>query len=435
MRSTQPKVLHPLGGRPIISHVLATIETLRPQQVVAVIAPGMEEVQRVCEESIQAAKIPLATVIQANQKGTGHAVLMAEAFIEDAGHDVLVVYGDTPILSSGTLQQMQDARRRSSNPAIVLMGAHHEGANSYGRIITNAAGEVEAIVEFNDATPEQQSLTLCNSGVMLFDGAHMLRLLKQLTPQNAQAEYYLTDTVRHARAEGLSVQLVEGEGKEMLGINSRQDLAQLEAILQKQWRRDAMERGATLLDPNTVYFSYDTCLGRDVTIGPQVVLGPGVKVGDYVTISPFCVLSGATIEAHATIGPFAHLRPGVSIGEKAQIGNFVELNRSIVHEGAKIKHLSYIGDAEIGNEANIGAGTITCNYDGFRKHQTRIGKKAFIGSNTALIAPITIGDEAIIGAGSVINESVGPQALAVARGEQKTVAAGAARFRQQRAKK
>jgi bifunctional UDP-N-acetylglucosamine pyrophosphorylase/glucosamine-1-phosphate N-acetyltransferase len=304
---------------------------------------------------------------------------------------------------------------------------------AYGRLVLAADGSLARIVEAKDATAEERAIPLCNAGVLAADGRVLWDLLDQLTPANAKGEYYLTDVVGLARAAGLSCGVVEAEAAEMVGVNSRAELAQVEALFQQRRRAAALAGGATLTDPSSVWFSYDTVLGRDVTIGPNVVFGPGVTVGDHVVIKGFCHIEGTVIEAGAQVGPFARLRPGAVIGEAAHIGNFVEIKAAAIEAGAKVNHLSYVGDARVGARANVGAGTITCNYDGFVKARTEIGAGAFIGSNTALVAPVTVGAGAIVAAGSVITRDVAADALAVARGQQVEKPGWAARFRALRA--
>jgi bifunctional UDP-N-acetylglucosamine pyrophosphorylase/glucosamine-1-phosphate N-acetyltransferase len=410
MKSKLPKVMHPIAGRPMIAHLLDTVSALAPDRIAVVIGPGMEQVA--------ACVAPHPTMIQQERLGTGHAVSCAKEALRGFDGDVLVLYGDTPLITADTLRRMLARRRAAPGPAVVVLGFRPEDGGEYGRLVVGEMGSLELIVEHRDATPAQRSLPLCNSGVMCLDGARLPGLLDRIGNDNAKGEYYLTDLVALARADGLSCGYVEGEADELVGVNSRQELAAAEAILQNRLRRRAMAEGATLQDPATVYFSADTVLGRDVVIGPNVVFGPGVTVGDDVEIRAFCHIEQASIAPGAIIGPFARLRPGAEIGAEAHIGNFVEIKNAKVEDGAKINHLAYVGDARVGAKANVGAGTITCNYDGFNKSLTDIGANAFIGSNSALVAPVKIGDGAVIGAGSVIIRDVAPGALAVARGAQ-----------------
>jgi bifunctional UDP-N-acetylglucosamine pyrophosphorylase/glucosamine-1-phosphate N-acetyltransferase len=420
MKSALPKVLHPVGGRPMLRHLLDTVESLKAERVVVVAGPGMEEVEQ--------AASPHATAIQSERLGTGHAVLQAKAAMEGHAGDVLILYGDTPLIRRETLEAMLAERRKPANPAVVVLGFAPEDKAGYGRLVMGPQG-LERIVEVKDATPDELALPLCNSGVLAVDGTLLFPLLAKIGNQNAKGEYYLTDLVGLARAAGRVCSVVEAEESELIGVNSRVELAQAEAVLQNRLRRQAMESGVTMTAPETVFLSWDTKLGRDVTLGPNLVFGPGVAVADGVEIKAFCHLEGCRIETGAIVGPFARLRPGAEIGPKAHIGNFVEIKKAKVEEGAKVNHLTYIGDARIGAGANIGAGTITCNYDGFGKYLTDIGKGAFIGSNSSLVAPVKIGAGAIVGAGSVITKDVPEDALAVARGEQRSISGWASKFR------
>ncbi|MBY0430915.1 MAG: bifunctional UDP-N-acetylglucosamine diphosphorylase/glucosamine-1-phosphate N-acetyltransferase GlmU [Rhodospirillales bacterium] len=420
MKSAQPKVMHPLAGRPMVRHLLDTIAGLSPARVVVVVGPGMEDVT--------AAVAPHPVVVQAERLGTGHAVAQARVALDGATGTTLVVYGDTPLMRAETLRAMVAARQAAPRPAVVVLGFRPEGANEYGRLVTGPEG-LEAIVEYKDATPGQRAIPLCNSGVMAVEAECLFGLVDRVTNTNAKQEYYLTDIVALARRDGLVCGFVEGQPEELLGINSRAELAAAERLVQDRLRRVAMDNGATLSDPATVYFCHDTRLGRDVSIGPNVVFGPGVNVADNVEIRAFCHIEGTRIGEGAIIGPFARLRPGAEIGAEAHIGNFVEVKKASIATGAKVNHLTYIGDARIGAGANIGAGTITCNYDGFGKHTTDIGAGAFVGSNSSLVAPVKIGDRAIIGAGSVITKDVSDGALAVARGSQMETTGWADRFR------
>lgn len=427
MKSAHPKVMHPLAGQPMIARLTATIAKLKPEKVVVVTGPGMEEVAE--------ATAPYPTVVQKHRLGTGHAVKTALPMLGNFTGDVLILYGDTPLLSASTMRKLLAARRSRHDPAVAALGFRPDDPGAYGRIIVGADG-VEAVIEAGDALPEQAKIKLCNSGAMVIDGKRLAGLINRLGRNNAKGEYYLTDIVALARAQGWRCGVVElkgdGAGEELVGINSRAELAQVEAVLQRRLRAAAMTGGATLIDPSTVYFSHDTKVGRDVIIGPNVFFGPGVTIGDHAEIRSFCHIEGATIGNGAVIGPFARLRPGARLAENARIGNFVEIKNAAVESGAKVNHLSYIGDARVGKGANIGAGTITCNYDGFNKHYTDIGADAFIGSNTALVAPVKVGDGAVIGAGSVIVRDVAADALALTRAEQKDIKGGAKDYRRQK---
>ena len=421
MRSRRPKVMHEIAGRSMIEHVLAAARALSPERIVVVIGPDMPD--------LAAAVAPLPTVVQDERRGTGHAVMAAMDALAGADGDVLVVYGDTPRLRPETLEAMLAARRGDPPPAVVVLGMRPDDPGQYGRLITDPAGGLRAIVEYRDADPDERAIDLVNSGVVAVDGAVLPDLLNDLTNDNAKGEYYLTDIVAAARRRGRGAGYVEAPADELVGINSRAELAAVEAQLQAELRTRAMAGGATLIAPDTVFLAADTELGRDVVVEPHVVFGPGVSVADDVTIRAFSHIEGARIAAGAVIGPFARLRPGADIGERAHIGNFVEVKNASLGEGAKANHLSYLGDATIGAGANIGAGTITCNYDGFAKWRTEIGAGAFIGTNTALVAPVKVGDGAVIGAGSVIAEDVPVDALGLTRPARKTVAGWAARNR------
>ncbi|CAA7620275.1 bifunctional UDP-N-acetylglucosamine diphosphorylase/glucosamine-1-phosphate N-acetyltransferase GlmU [Magnetospirillum sp. UT-4] len=420
MKSDLPKVMHPLAGRPMIQHLMATIGGLSPDRVVVVVGPGMDDVA--------AAAAPAETVVQADRLGTGHAVAQARHLLADFTGDVLVVFGDTPLITAETLERMLAERRGPKNPAVVVLGFKPADPAHYGRLVVGAEG-LKAIVEWKDASPDQRAIPLCNSGVMAVDGKRLWPLVGRLANDNAKGEYYLTDLVALARGDGANCSFVLGEAEELLGVNSRVELAAAETIVQRRLRLSAMENGATLIDPETVWFAWDTRLGRDVVVWPHVVFGPGVVVGDRVAVKGFCHFESCRIADGVEIGPYARLRPGAEIGENAHIGNFVEVKKSVVEKGAKVNHLTYVGDARIGAGANIGAGTITCNYDGFSKSLTDIGAGAFIGSNTSLVAPVKIGDGAIIGAGSVITKDVSPGALAVERANQMELPGWAERFR------
>lgn len=424
MKSALPKVLHPLAGRPMILHLLETVDRLGADRAVVVVGPDMEAVSQ--------AVAPRPTVIQAPQRGTGHAVLQAREALSGFFGDVLVLYGDTPLITANTLQAMLAARQSDADPAVVVLGFRPDDPGEYGRLVRDENGALEAIVEYREADAATRAIDLCNSGVMAIDGGALFGLLDRVTDDNAKGEFYLTDIVALARGDGRACAVVEADPDELLGVNNRADLAAAEAVLQARLRAGAMAAGATFQDPETVWLSHDTRLGRDVTIQPGVYFGPGVTVGDGVLIRAFSHLEQAVIGAGVQIGPFARLRPGADIGDGARIGNFVEVKAAAVEPGAKVNHLTYIGDARVGAGANVGAGTITCNYDGIMKSRTDIGAGVFIGSNTALVAPVTIGDGAMIGAGSVISDDVPADALAVTRAPQKTLAGGAGRYKAKR---
>ncbi|MDP6952047.1 MAG: bifunctional UDP-N-acetylglucosamine diphosphorylase/glucosamine-1-phosphate N-acetyltransferase GlmU, partial [Alphaproteobacteria bacterium] len=423
MRSALPKVLHPLAGLPLVGHVLAIAEALAPERRVVVVGAG--------GEAVAEAVAPWPSVVQEPQAGTGHALMQASDVLDGFTGDVLVLYGDTPLLEVETLSTLLEARRKAA-AACAVLGFRAADPGLYGRLVCDDDGTLERIVEAREADAETLAIDLCNSGVMAIDGEALPGLLSRLDNANSKGEYYLTDIVAIAAADGRSSVMAEAPEDSLLGIDSRADLAVAEAEIQTRLRARAMAAGVTLTDPASVFFSHDTALAEDVTIGPNVVFGPGVRVGAGTEILPFCHLEGVEVTARARIGPFARLRPGTRLGEGARIGNFVETKAAEIAAGAKVNHLSYIGDASVGAASNIGAGTITCNYDGYAKYRTEIGAGAFIGSNTALVAPVSIGDGAMVGAGSTVTKDVEGDALAVARGQQRNVPDGAGRFRRQR---
>lgn len=418
MKSSLPKVLHKIMGRPMVNHLLATVSELDVEKSVVVVGPGMD--------SVASAVAPHPTVLQAKQQGTGDAVKAAKSELEGFKGNILVLFGDTPLIKKETMELM--TAKREAGAAIVVLGFNCPNPPPYGRLVMDDSG-LKKIVEFKDATEEERQITLCNSGVMCIEGERLFGWLDRLSNKNAAGEYYLTDIIALARADGCAVDVVQGEQEEVFGANSRADLAVLEKIAQKRMREKFLLQGVTMHDPDTVYFSYDTVLGRDVVIEPSVFFGPGMSVGDHVEIKAFSHLEGATVKDGAKIGPYARLRPGALIAEECHIGNFVEIKNSSVEKGAKVNHLSYIGDARIGTKTNIGAGTITCNYDGYFKSKTDIGAGAFIGSNTALVAPVTIGDGAMVAAGSTVTKNVPAQSMAVARGKQILFEGWAEKFR------
>ena len=427
MRSALPKVLHPLAGRPMVEHVLANARSLRPERTVLVIGPELEAAAL----GLDCAEGAVGCVVQEEPLGTAHAVAQTRPLLEDFDGDVLVLYADTPLVRGETLARLIQARREDDRAAAVL-GFRPEDPEEYGRLILAPDGTLARIVEHAEASEAEHGVALCNAGTMAIDGRRLFPLLDAIGNDNKRGEYYLTDLPAIVAAEGGVCAVAEAPAEEVMGINDRVQLAAAERVIQDRLRRAAMEGGATLVDPATVWLSADTRLGSDVTIGPNVAIGPGVIVEDGVEIKPFSHLEGARVGRGAAVGPFARLRPGSDIGEGARVGNFVEVKNSTVEQGAKINHLSYVGDAGIGAGANIGAGTITCNYDGYEKSRTEIGEGAFIGSNTALVAPVSVGPGAVVGAGSVITEDVEADAIAVARGEQRQREGAAARRRARR---
>jgi len=415
MKSAFPKVMHPIAGRPMISYPLEALNPLAPASTIVVVGPHMGDVAQVVA--------PAETVVQDPPLGTGDAVRAAMRALDGrlapqgAIEDVLVLYGDTPFLATETLSGLLTERRRTA-AAVLVAGMRPVDPSPYGRFVLAADGALERIVEAADASPEEQAIGLVNGGIMVIEARRLDDFLDGLRSDNAKGEFYLTDIVAIARRKGLSCRAVELPAEELLGINTRAELAEAEAAMQRRLRRAAMEAGVTLVAPETVFLSADTQLACDVVIEPNVTFGPGVTVGEGARIRSFSHLEGATVGAGAIVGPFARLRPGAILEEEVHVGNFVEVKAARLGARAKANHLSYIGDSEVGARTNIGAGAITCNYDGFNKFRTIIGEGAFIGSNTALVAPVKIGDGAIIAAGSVITRDVPPDALSIGRGQQ-----------------
>jgi len=429
MRSSLPKVLHELAGRPMLAHVLASVMALHPEKVVVVVGPEMER--------FPDAMLAHDTVVQSERLGTGHAVLaagpqLAPLLEQEGDMDVLVIYGDTPLIRPETLREMRKPLE-GSGALLVGLAFRPQDPARYGRVIVDADGLVERVVEYVDADDTERAISLCNAGILIADGATLYDLAARLDKDNAKGEYYLTDIFALARAAGKPARMIEAaHPSEVLGINDRRELAGAEKVLQERLRASALDAGVTMVDPATVWLSWDTTFDGDVHIEPNVVFGPGVRVERGARIRAFSHLEGVVVGPGAQVGPFARLRPGTRLGEGARVGNFVEIKNSSLGDGAKANHLSYVGDANVGAKANIGAGTITCNYDGFGKHVTEIGAGVFIGSNTALVAPVTVGRGAIVGAGSTITRDVEEDGLAVARGEQQVIAQGAIRFRAKR---
>ena len=425
MKSRVPKVLHRIAGRSLLGHVAATARAAAVDAVAVVVGPGRDDVA-----AELAALVPDAAVlVQAERRGTAHAVLAArDAFGRDYD-DLLILYGDVPLVTPATLTALR--RALADGAAVAALGFEARDPTGYGRLLSRA-GELLAIREHKDATAEERSVTLCNSGLMGLDGRSALDMLERIGCDNVQGEFYLTDAVEVARAQGRRcVALAAGE-QELMGVNDRVQLAAAEAVVQARLRTAAMREGATLIAPDTVFFSHDTQLGPDVTVEPHVWFGPGVKVEQGAVIHAFSHLEGARVGSGAQVGPYARLRPGADLGPTAKVGNFVEVKSAAIGEGAKVSHLTYIGDATVGAGANIGAGTVTCNYDGFGKYRTEIGAGAFIGSDTALVAPVKVGDGAITAAGSVITQDVPADALAIARGQQTEKPGWAKAFREKK---
>ncbi len=424
MKSDVPKVLHAVAGRSMLGHVLALAEAAGPSRLAVVIGPGMDNVRAATLKAAPSAGV----FMQEAQQGTADAVLAAREAIAGHDGDVIVLYADTPLIESDTVVRLRQAL--DGGAAVAVLGFEAIDPTGYGRLITSAAGELLAIREEKDATAEERAIRLCNSGVMAFRGAGLLERLQRIGNSNAKGEYYLTDIVELARADGLKSVAVACSEDEVLGVNARDQLAAAEAIFQQRARSRAMANGATLIAPGTVWFSHDTVLGRDVIIEPNVFFGPGVVVEDGAEIKANSHLEGAHVGPGARIGPFARLRPGARLGRDVHIGNFVELKAMEMGDGAKANHLAYLGDGSVGAGANIGAGTIFCNYDGFFKHKTEVGPGAFVGSNSSLVAPVKIGAGAYIGSGSVITKDVAADALALERATQDERPGWAAKFRQ-----
>lgn len=422
MKSNLHKVLHPIGGRPMLEHLMASAAELSPERQVLVAGHGRDQLEKAL-----GGKATIA--VQEPQLGTGHAVQQAEAALQGFEGDVLVLYGDVPFVRTETMRAMIDRLHAEDAPAVVVLGFEPDDPLQYGRILAHDDGRIAMMVEYKDATGEQRACRLCNSGLMAVKSADLFDLLSRVGNDNAQGEYYLVDIVNVATLDGRTCAVITTDDPdEVGGINSRGELAEAEARWQAKRRKAAMADGVTLVAPETVFFAWDTRLGRDVTIEPNVVFGPAVTIGDDVTIHAFCHIEGAIVESGAEVGPYARLRPEAVLKKGSKIGNFVEMKKAVLGEGAKANHLTYLGDAEVGAGANIGAGTITCNYDGYFKHKTVIGERAFIGSNSALVAPVTIGPDAIVAAGSAVTRDVAAGELRLVRGEQLVKPGWADRF-------
>jgi bifunctional UDP-N-acetylglucosamine pyrophosphorylase / glucosamine-1-phosphate N-acetyltransferase len=434
MRSSLPKVLHPVAGQSLLAHVLnaapKSLEKAKAPALAVVIGPNHEavtaEVARLRPDAV--------TFIQHERLGTAHAVLAAREAIARGADDLLVVFGDTPLISAETLERMRAPLKDGA--ALAVLGFQAADPSGYGRLLIED-GRLTAIREQADASPEERKVTLCNAGVMAFDGHRALEILDRIGNANSKGEYYLVDAVAIVRDMGLEAVVIETNEDEVRGINTKAQLAEAESVMQTRLRKAALDAGVTLIGPETVYLSTDTSFGKDVTIEPFVVIGPGVSIADGAVIRSFSHIVQASIGRNASVGPYARLRPGTSLGDGARIGNFVETKAATLEAGVKVNHLSYIGDAVIGADSNIGAGTITCNYDGFAKHRTTIGKGAFVGTNSSLVAPVKIGAGAYIGSGSVITRDVPDDAMAIERSPQNNREGGAARYREMklRAKK
>jgi bifunctional UDP-N-acetylglucosamine pyrophosphorylase/glucosamine-1-phosphate N-acetyltransferase len=422
MRSQLPKALHPLAGRPMLNHLIAACEGVF-DRIVVVVGPDMP--------ALEATAAPHPTVVQAERLGTGHAALQAAPLLEGFEGDVAVLYADNPLISAETLRRLRAARQEAG---LALLAMRPADPAKYGRVVQDAAGNVERIVEFADASEQERSIGLCNAGVLCAPAADLFRWLRGVRNDNRAGEYYLPDIIPLAVTDGQRVRAVEAPEAELRGINSRLELADAEAEVQARLRRAAMANGATLIQPDSVVFCHDTSLGQDVTIEPHVVFGPGVQVESGATIRAFSHLEGCIVRGGAVVGPYARLRPGTDIGPSAHVGNFVEIKNTTLGAGAKANHLSYLGDSDIGAKTNIGAGTITCNYDGFAKYRTTIGEGVFVGSDSVLVAPVKLGDGSFVAAGSVITQDVAADAMAFGRARQAEKPGAAAEFRAARQK-
>lgn len=426
MRSALPKVLHRVGGRTLLANVLHAVKSAGSSATAVVIGPDHDAVAAEARRVIPEA----AVAVQRERRGTAHAVLAARQALEHGADDILVIFGDTPLITPDSLARLRAPL--AGGAAVAVTGFRPADSTGYGRLIVRD-GRLVAIREHSDASDEERKIGLCNGGLMALSGRHALALLERIKDDNRKKEFYLTDAVALANDMGLSAAVVEVEEDDVRGINTRAQLAEAEAVLQQRLRKAALEAGVTMTAPDTVFLSADTRFGRDVTVEPYVVFGAGVTIDDNAVIHAFSHLAGAHVGEGASIGPYARLRPGTKIGKGARVGNFVEVKEAVMEDGAKANHLSYIGDGRVGENANIGAGTIFCNYDGAQKHRTDVGKGAFVGSNSALVAPVSIGDGAYVGSGSVITDNVPPNALALGRVRQTIKEGWAERLRKLKA--
>ncbi|PCI00494.1 MAG: bifunctional N-acetylglucosamine-1-phosphate uridyltransferase/glucosamine-1-phosphate acetyltransferase [Alphaproteobacteria bacterium] len=421
MKSTMPKVLHCIANEPMITHVLRACDEISSDNIIVVIGEGMDTLKNTVA--------PARTIVQTSQNGTGDAAKSARDALGDFDGSVFILLGDVPLIKTETLQALKDA---SLQTGLAVLGFETNAPHGYGRLVVEDDKSVSAIVEEKDCTDEQRAINICNSGAFCVDGKKLFTWLDRIENNNAQGEYYLTDIVSIARQDGVQCSAVITNETEVMGINARHQLAQAEGILQTQLRAQAMSNGVTMIDPNTVYLSVDTNLGNDVIIEPHVYFGTHVSVESGTRIRAFSHLEKCSVGQHSEIGPFARIRPQSKIGNHVSVGNFIEVNRSELKDGAKSKHISYLGDAVIGSKTNIGAGTIIANYDGFTKHTSHIGEGVFVGSNSTIISPITIDDGAIIAAGSIITENVDKDALAIARAAQSNLDGWAIEYREKK---
>ena len=423
MRSATPKVLHPVAGKSLLAHVLGAAPAGAGGSLAVVVGPDHE----VVAQEARNVRPDALTFVQRERLGTAHAVLAARDAIARGADDLLIAFGDTPLISAETFARLRAPLKNGA--ALAVLGFRAADPTGYGRLVVEDGG-LSAIREQADASVEERKITLCNAGVMAFDGRRALEIIEKIGHANSKREYYLTDAVAIVRDLGLEAVVIETTEDEVRGINTKAQLAEAEQVMQARLRKAALDAGVTIIAPDTVYLAADTTFGRDVTIEPFVVIGPGVSIADGAVIHSFSHIVQASIGKNASIGPYARLRPGTVLGDGVRIGNFVETKASVLEAGVKVNHLSYIGDTHIGTKANIGAGTVTCNYDGFSKHKTEIGAGAFVGTNSSLVAPVKIGDGAYIGSGSVITRDVPDDALAVERTPQTNREGGAKRFRE-----
>ena len=423
MRSSLPKVLHPVAGQSLLSHVLDAAPHGAGASLAVVVGPDHKAVA----DEVARIRPDAATFIQRERLGTAHAVLAARDAIARGADDLLIAFGDTPLISSETFERMRAPLKNGA--ALAVLGFHAADPTGYGRLVVEGS-RLTAIREQADASPAERKITLCNAGVMAFDGRKALAIIEKIGNANSTGDYYLTDAVGIVRDLGLEAVVIETSEDEVRGINTKAQLAEAEAVMQARLRKAALDAGVTIIAPETVHLAADTTFGSDVTIEPFVVIGPGVSIANGAVIHSFSHIVQAAIGKNASVGPYARLRPGASLGDGVKIGNFVEIKAATLEAGAKVNHLSYVGDAHVGANANLGAGTVTCNYDGYSKHRTTIGKGAFVGTNSSLVAPVTIGNGAYIGSGSVITKDVPDDAMAVERSQQTIREGGAARYRE-----
>jgi bifunctional UDP-N-acetylglucosamine pyrophosphorylase/glucosamine-1-phosphate N-acetyltransferase len=423
MRSSLPKVLHPVASQSLLAHVLSASPKGEGASLAVVVGPD----HRAVTEEVMLYRPEAETFVQRDRKGTAHAVLAAREALARRADDLIIAFGDTPLISSATFDRLRSALNQGASLAV--LGFEAADPTGYGRLLVEN-GRLTAIREQADADATERAVTLCNAGIMAFDGRKALSIIEKIGNSNSKGEYYLTDAVTIVRDLGLEAVVIKTSEDEVRGINTKAQLAEAEQVMQAKLRKAALDAGVTLIAPDTVYLAADTTFGKDVTIEPFVVIGPGVSIADGAVIHSFSHIVQASIGKNASIGPYARLRPGTSLGEGAKIGNFVETKAATLEAGVKVNHLSYVGDAHVGANANIGAGTITCNYDGFSKHKTEIGSGAFVGTNSSLVAPVKIGKGAYIGSGSVITRDVPDDAMAVERNQQTNREGGAKRYRE-----